>query len=174
MRPPACAYSRSPPTPGIRWRAASRATLSRCDVTNGLGGMDDDRDRKAVLLRELEVPLIVAGHTHDRARAVLDQHEIRHPDRHWLPQDFYRSLQSGRSTRSGRKARRPADDPPPPRSATAATNITALASTQKPAGNDIIDVYTLIMTWDRCCCPHRFDPPSRSFPRLGSSESHLT
>ena len=43
--------------------------------------LDDDRDREAVLPRELEVALIVPRNAHHRAGAVLAEHEVRDPDR---------------------------------------------------------------------------------------------
>ncbi len=41
-------------------------------------------DRKPVLARELEIPLVVRGHTHEGTRAVLGQDEVREPDRDFL------------------------------------------------------------------------------------------
>ena len=44
----------------------------------------DRADRQAVLPRELEVPLVVGRDAHDRAGAVLGQHEVGEPDRDLL------------------------------------------------------------------------------------------
>ena len=41
-------------------------------------------NRQAVLVREFEIALVVAGHRHHRAGAVAHQHEIRDPYRHRL------------------------------------------------------------------------------------------
>ena len=46
--------------------------------------MDDNLDRQLVLRRKLEVALVVRRHRHDRASAVLAQHEVRDPDRNAL------------------------------------------------------------------------------------------
>ena len=45
---------------------------------------DDDADGQRVLARELEVALVVRGHGHDGAGAVLGEHEVGDPDRHLL------------------------------------------------------------------------------------------
>ena len=58
----------SPPRRGARRRPGPR--------------LDDDLNGQAVLARELEVALVVGGHRHDRAGAVLRQHEVRDPDGH--------------------------------------------------------------------------------------------
>ena len=46
---------------------------------------DDDRNRQPVLPGKLEVPLIVRRYAHDGAGPVLDQDEVRDPDRNLLP-----------------------------------------------------------------------------------------
>ena len=46
--------------------------------------LDDDHDRQAELPRELEVALVVGGHRHDGAGAVLAEDEVGDPDRHRL------------------------------------------------------------------------------------------
>jgi len=47
--------------------------------------MDHDPDRKPVFPSEIEVSLVMGRNSHDRPRAVLHEHEIRHPDRDLLP-----------------------------------------------------------------------------------------
>ena len=47
-------------------------------------GLDHHLDRQAVLPGELEVPLVVGGHRHDRAGAVVHEDEVGDPDRHRL------------------------------------------------------------------------------------------
>ena len=43
-------------------------------------GLDDGADFEAILLRELEVPLVVGGHRHDGAGAVAHEHVVGHVD----------------------------------------------------------------------------------------------
>src|SRR5690606_26425623 len=47
-------------------------------------GANHAHDRQAVLGREIEIALVVAGHRHDRASAVFHQHEVRDVDRQVL------------------------------------------------------------------------------------------
>ena len=68
----------SVPAPALRLGHRLGATASRRPAGRTIG------DREAVLARELEVALVVPGNAHDRAGAVLDEHEVRDPDRHGL------------------------------------------------------------------------------------------
>ena len=43
---------------------------------------DHGLDRQGVFQCELEIPLIVGGHAHDRALAIAHEHVIAHPQRH--------------------------------------------------------------------------------------------
>ena len=52
-----------------------RIVGARCDHAD---------NRQAVLRGEIEVALVVAGHTHDRTRAVFAEHEVGHPHGHGL------------------------------------------------------------------------------------------
>ena len=87
--PPATRRSRASP------RAREARELRRVDqhlvlavggrrrLLRGLavGRRDDRLDRQAVPLRERVVALVVGGHGHDRAGAVVDQHVVGDPDR---------------------------------------------------------------------------------------------
>ena len=67
---------------GIDEHALARLGLAREELVGIFGaGSDHARDRQAVLGREFEVALVVARHRHDRAGAVIHQHEIRDIDR---------------------------------------------------------------------------------------------
>ena len=63
------------------WSRYARRTPDRGSL--GSAGTTTART-EAVALRELEVALVVRGHGHDRAGAVLHQHVIGHPDRNSL------------------------------------------------------------------------------------------
>src|SRR6185436_4403675 len=66
-------------------RSRTVVRLRHCRRIERLTGrMDDDGDGQAVLARELEIALVVARDAHDRAGAVLAEHEVRDPDRHRL------------------------------------------------------------------------------------------
>ena len=67
------AISRPSSTNALRRRRVDRSAVRRHDHL---------RDRQPCFLREIEVALVVRGHAHDRAGAVLGQHVVRHPDRH--------------------------------------------------------------------------------------------
>ena len=60
---------------GVRGEGAFRL------VGAAVGGLDDAHHRQPVPLRKREVTLVVGGHGHDRAGAVLHQHVVRDPDR---------------------------------------------------------------------------------------------
>ena len=59
-------------------------------------GLHDDRNREAVLAGELEVALVVPRHAHHRAGAVLDQDEVRDPDRDRLLRERVDGRPAGR------------------------------------------------------------------------------
>ena len=56
----------------------------RDDAGDGLGDVDDHLDRQVKGAREVEVALVVGGHGHDRAGAVVGQHVVGCPDRQSL------------------------------------------------------------------------------------------
>ena len=91
-----------PPSPSAEWRRWTTSPVKSPESTtrpgstyasvivSGVSGrrtlrLDDDRDRQAVLAGELEVALVVRGHRHHGAGAVLAEDEVRHPERHGLP-----------------------------------------------------------------------------------------
>ena len=64
------------------------ALLVERDHRDGAGDrrvrVDDDAHGQAELAREVEVALVVRGHGHDRAVAVVGEHVVGGPDRHAL------------------------------------------------------------------------------------------
>ena len=77
-----CAVERT----GVHHEAATHVRLG-LDVDCSLLGPDHLADRQPFLSRELTVALVVRGHRHDRAGAVLEQHVVRDPDRDVLTVD---------------------------------------------------------------------------------------
>ena len=67
---------------------ASAASVSDRSVHRPAVRCHDDPDRQIELPGELEIALVVRGHGHDRARAVLAQHEIGDPDRHRFTREW--------------------------------------------------------------------------------------
>ena len=70
-----------------RRRGLHRAVfdISRLHPVRGqrtIGILDDDLDGQSVLAGEVEVALVVGGHRHDHARAVVHHHVVRRPQRH--------------------------------------------------------------------------------------------
>ena len=61
--------------------AALRMTTLFGPLFAARGGTDDADDLQVVFLGELEVAVVVAGHRHDGAGAVLHQHVVGDPDR---------------------------------------------------------------------------------------------
>ena len=112
----------------------------RRDNGGSPGGCTTTRTGRSYLRAELEVPLIVGGHRHDRAGAVVGQHEVRDPDRDRLARERIagpsvpcRSLPS----RSGRWSA-PCDPAPGSRSSRAPerrrVGARRAASFDRPAG----------------------------------------
>ena len=89
-------------------------------------GRDDAPDRQAVGRGEGEVALVVAGHGHDRAGAVVHQHVVGHPDRDLLAVDRVDDVAAGEDAGlAGRSSPRSAAEA---RAAAAAYSRTAASS----------------------------------------------
>ena len=81
----------------VRERLAVRSRIDRVTVLVELdhrdrardrrGGVDDDPHRQIERAREVEIALVVRGHGHHGAVAVVRQHVVRRPDRQPLPVD---------------------------------------------------------------------------------------
>src|SRR5256885_1591490 len=74
-------------TPRARPRPPPPARGGEGGAGGGVGGAtrhNHDLDRQPVLLRKLEIALVVPRHGHDRAGAVLHQHEVAEEDRDLL------------------------------------------------------------------------------------------
>ena len=84
--------SARPPTAGPLYSPESTSTAVRVGRLGqrrrvppaSPSGVMTTLNRQVVLARELEVALVVRRHRHHRARAVVAEHEVRHPDRHRL------------------------------------------------------------------------------------------
>ncbi len=80
----------------ISTASSAWATKRRpAQVRLAVAGRDHRRMCSPNLLRELEVALVVGGHAHDRAGAVLHQHEVGDPDRHPLAVERIDDVPSG-------------------------------------------------------------------------------
>ncbi len=84
------------PSPGFRLAREGPCQLRRA-------GRDDAHDRQVVFGREFKVALVMARHRHDRAGAVIHQHEIGDLDRQVLARERMRNVQPGVETQLFRR-----------------------------------------------------------------------
>ena len=81
-----CAWAQLSPSysPEFTSTPSSERNGSSASSALRIRGRNHPPDRNRILRRKFEVACIVARHAHDCARAVIQQHVIRHPDRHPL------------------------------------------------------------------------------------------
>ena len=127
------------------------ATYGSAVLDLAVGGRDDLHDRQAEPLREREVALVVRGHGHDRAGAVVHQHVVGDPDRDPLVVHGVDGVEAGedarlllareRAPRSSRRRRgartRAISSPFSARSAKRSTSGCSGASTKNVAPNSV-------------------------------------
>ncbi len=87
--------------PVVRTRidAAAMLGIPRRPLARGVFAaphVDDRLDRQMIFFRECEVPLIVRGHSHDRAVAVAHEHIVADPHRYGLAADGMTHGKAGR------------------------------------------------------------------------------